>query len=84
MNSLFTYANPDGVAVITVDNPPVKALSPGVPEGLDAALDRAAADADVRAIVVTGAGLRLRGCAVKASSARCFACKVHPSFRFRY
>jgi enoyl-CoA hydratase/carnithine racemase len=37
MNSLFTYANRDGVAVITVDNPPVKALSPGVPEGLDAA-----------------------------------------------
>ena len=56
MNSLVTYANHDGVAVVTVDNPPVNALSPGVPEGLDAALDRAAADAAVRAIVVIGAG----------------------------
>lgn len=56
MNPLVNYANHDGVAVITVDNPPVNALSPGVPEGLDAALDRAAADDGVRAIVVIGAG----------------------------
>src|ERR1017187_85679 len=56
MNSLVTYANHDGVAVITVDNPPVNALSPGVPEGIDGALDRAAADTDVHAIVVIGAG----------------------------
>jgi 3-hydroxyacyl-CoA dehydrogenase len=56
MNSLVTYANHDGVAVITVDNPPVNALSPGVPEGLDAALDRAAADDGVGAIVIIGAG----------------------------
>jgi 3-hydroxyacyl-CoA dehydrogenase len=56
MNSLVAYQIQDGVAVIAVDNPPVNALSPGVPEGLDAALDRAAADSAVRAIVVMGAG----------------------------
>jgi 3-hydroxyacyl-CoA dehydrogenase len=56
MSDLVTYRVTDGVAVVAVDNPPVNALSPGVPEGLDAALARAAADPDVRAIVVMGAG----------------------------
>jgi len=54
--SLVTYNVQDGVAVIAVDNPPVNALSPGVPEGLEAALDRAAGDAGVKALVVMGAG----------------------------
>jgi len=53
---LVTYRIQDGVAVIAVDNPPVNALSVGVPEGLEAALDRAAGDEGVRAIVVMGAG----------------------------
>jgi len=44
------------VLVVEIDNPPVNALSPGVPEGLSAALDEAAADAGVRAVVVRGAG----------------------------
>jgi 3-hydroxyacyl-CoA dehydrogenase len=44
------------VAVITIDNPPVNALSPGVPEGIDAALKQAVADPLVRAIVIIGAG----------------------------
>ena len=54
---LVTYRIQDGVAVIAVDNPPVNALSVGVPEGLEAALDRAAGDEGVRAIVVMGAGI---------------------------
>jgi len=56
MNPLVTYTNYDGIAVIAVDNPPVNALSAGVAEGLEACLDRAAADPQVRAIVVAGAG----------------------------
>jgi 3-hydroxyacyl-CoA dehydrogenase len=44
------------VAVITIDNPPVNALSPGVPEALTAAIKQANADSSVRAIVVIGAG----------------------------
>jgi 3-hydroxyacyl-CoA dehydrogenase len=55
MNPLVTYTNHDGIAVIVVDNPPVNALSAGVAEGLEACLDRAA-DPQVRAIVVAGAG----------------------------
>ena len=56
MNPLVTLENRGGVAVVTIDNPPVNALSPGVPEGLDAAFARAEADGEVKAIVVIGAG----------------------------
>jgi 3-hydroxyacyl-CoA dehydrogenase len=44
------------VAVVTIDNPPVNALSPGVPEGIRASIDSATKDPGVRAVVVIGAG----------------------------
>ncbi|HSR08857.1 MAG TPA: 3-hydroxyacyl-CoA dehydrogenase NAD-binding domain-containing protein [Bryobacteraceae bacterium] len=56
MNTLVRYERDQDVAVITIDNPPVNALSPGVPEALTAAITQANADASVRAIVVIGAG----------------------------
>lgn len=56
MNALVRLEKRDGVAVVTIDNPPVNALSPGVPEGLEAAIAQANGDGDVRAIVVIGAG----------------------------
>ncbi len=56
MTQLVTSASKDGVSVITIDNPPVNALSPGVPEGIDAAVAAAVADPEIQAIVVIGAG----------------------------
>ena len=50
------YEVQDGVAVITIDNPPVNALGPGVAEGITASVDRAGADPAVRAAVLIGAG----------------------------
>lgn len=48
-----------GVARITINRPEARnALSPAVMEGLLAAFGRAAADPDVRAVVLTGAGDR--------------------------
>jgi 3-hydroxyacyl-CoA dehydrogenase len=44
------------VVVLEIDNPPVNALSPGVPEALHAAFDAAEPDPAVTAIVVRGAG----------------------------
>ena len=44
------------VALITIDNPPVNALSSDVRAGLVVALDEAVADSTVRAIVLTCAG----------------------------
>ena len=56
MAELVRFTSSGDVAVITIDNPPVNALSPGVPEGIDAALKEAVADPHVRSIVIMGAG----------------------------
>src|SRR6476661_1118916 len=46
----------DGIGVITVDNPPVNALGPGVREGIIEAVERGIADPGVSAMVLIGAG----------------------------
>src|SRR5213082_945225 len=46
----------DGIGIITIDNPPVNALSPGVPDGITAAIDNGNADPAVKAMVLIGAG----------------------------
>src|SRR5882724_9302040 len=56
MSELVRYEVRDQVAIVTVDNPPVNALSPGVPEAIEAAVARAAQDDDARAVVLIGAG----------------------------
>jgi len=56
MSDLIRYEIRDRVAVITIDNPPVNALSPAVWEGIDAAVARAVADPAADAIVLIGAG----------------------------
>ena len=56
MSDLIRYQVRDRVAVLTVDNPPVNALGPGVLEGIEAAVARASADPDVDAMVLVGAG----------------------------
>ena len=56
MNNLVKIAKDNGIAVITIDNPPVNALSPGVPEGIGAAIDEINNDHAIQAAVVIGAG----------------------------
>jgi len=56
MNRFVTLARRDGVGVITIDNPPVNALSRAVAEEAGACLAEAASDAEIRAVVVMGAG----------------------------
>jgi 3-hydroxyacyl-CoA dehydrogenase len=53
---LVRFENEGGIGIITVDNPPVNALSPGVPEGIVAAIDKGNADPAVKAMVLIGAG----------------------------
>ena len=53
---LVRLATEGAIGVITVDNPPVNALSPGVPEGIIACLREAEARPAIRAIVLIGAG----------------------------
>jgi 3-hydroxyacyl-CoA dehydrogenase len=56
MSEMVCETRHDEIAVITIDNPPVNALGPGVPEAIQAAIERAAADPSVHAVVVMGAG----------------------------
>ena len=56
MTDVIKTADRDGARVITIDNPPVNAVSAAVRSGLQAAIAAAVADPKVMAIVVTGAG----------------------------
>ncbi len=56
MSDLVTTRCQDHVLVVTIDNPPVNALSAGVAEGVAAAVQAAQTDDSVNAIVVLGAG----------------------------
>lgn len=56
MPELIRYEVRDRIAVLTVDNPPVNALGPGVLEGIEAAVARGCGDAGVDAMVLIGAG----------------------------
>ena len=56
MSNLVEYAKHGEIAVITINNPPVNALSPGVPEGIAEGIDRASSDHGIKAAVVIGAG----------------------------
>ena len=46
----------DSVGVITIDNPPVNALAPGVRDGIVEAVEKGEADPNVKAMVLIGAG----------------------------
>jgi 3-hydroxyacyl-CoA dehydrogenase len=56
MTDLVQLTRDNGIAVITINNPPVNALSPGVPEGISEALDQIALDDSVKAAVLIGGG----------------------------
>jgi 3-hydroxyacyl-CoA dehydrogenase len=56
MTDLVQFTKDNGIAVITINNPPVNALSPGVPEGISEALDQLAQDDSVKAAVLIGGG----------------------------
>ena len=56
MSNLVTTSVQKDIAVITINNPPVNALSQEVAEGIDAAVASAQADPAVRGLVIAGAG----------------------------
>jgi 3-hydroxyacyl-CoA dehydrogenase len=56
MSEFVRLTKEQNVAVITIDNPPVNALSPGVPEGIVAAMEQIQNDDGVKAAVLIGAG----------------------------
>src|SRR5262245_66006310 len=56
MSNVVRYEVVDRVAVLTIDNPPVNALSPDIWAALDENVARGVADEGVDAIVLRGAG----------------------------
>ncbi|HXO37700.1 MAG TPA: 3-hydroxyacyl-CoA dehydrogenase NAD-binding domain-containing protein, partial [Candidatus Acidoferrum sp.] len=56
MSELVLLSKDNDIAIITVNNPPVNALSPGVPEGISDAIEQINKDATVKAVVLIGGG----------------------------
>src|ERR1700679_3600236 len=56
MSDLVQFTKNNGIAVITINNPPVNALSPGVPEGISEAIERVNNDSSITAAVLIGGG----------------------------
>jgi 3-hydroxyacyl-CoA dehydrogenase len=56
MNEPIQLSKDGGIGIVTVNNPPVNALSPGVPDGIAAGLAAHIADPEVTAIVLIGGG----------------------------
>ena len=56
MTDLAQLTSDNGIAIITINNPPVNALSPGVPEGISEALDQIAQNTSFKATVLIGGG----------------------------
>jgi len=56
MSDLVQLTTDGGIGVITINNPPVNALSPGVPEGIAEAIENIDKDRGIRAAVLIGGG----------------------------
>lgn len=56
VNGLVLSSKDGEIGIITVNNPPVNALSPGVPEGIIDAIEQFEKDETVKAIVLIGRG----------------------------
>jgi 3-hydroxyacyl-CoA dehydrogenase len=56
MSELVQLTKDNGIALITINNPPVNALSPGVPEGISEAIEQIQKDDGVKAAVLIGGG----------------------------
>lgn len=56
MSDLVQLSKDNDIAIITINNPPVNALSPGVPEGISEAIAQIHQDSSVKAAVLIGGG----------------------------
>ncbi len=56
MDDLVQLAKDKDVAIITVNNPPVNALSPGVAKGIAQAIEQVSKDDAIKAVVLIGGG----------------------------
>lgn len=58
MDDLVRVTRDQDIAIITINNPPVNALSPGVAQGIAQAIEQAGKDESIKAVVLIGGGGR--------------------------
>src|SRR5246127_3987220 len=56
MDDLVQLARDHEIAIITINNPPVNALSPGVAKGIAQAIEQVGSNGSVKAVVLIGGG----------------------------
>jgi len=56
MGDLVQFTKSGNIGVITINNPPVNALSPGVPEGIFESIEKLLTDKELKAAVLIGGG----------------------------
>ena len=56
MSDLVSLTRDGDIGIITINNPPVNALSPGVREGISESVDAVQTDATIKAVVLIGGG----------------------------
>ena len=56
MGDLVQFTQSGNIGVVTINNPPVNALSPGVPEGISESIDQLQKDDRLKAAVLIGGG----------------------------
>ena len=56
MSDLVLFTKSGNIGIITINNPPVNALSPGVPEGIGYAIEQLEKDVSLSAAVLIGGG----------------------------
>jgi 3-hydroxyacyl-CoA dehydrogenase len=56
MDELFQFTRDEEIAILTINNPPVNALSPGVVQAIAQAVERVGKDDAIKAVVLIGAG----------------------------
>jgi 3-hydroxyacyl-CoA dehydrogenase len=56
MSDMVQFTKSENIGIITINNPPVNALSPGVPEGISEAIDLLEKDSSLKAVVLIGGG----------------------------
>src|SRR6476659_3418451 len=56
MSELVSLTRDGDIGIITINNPPVNALSPGVSEGISKSIDTVQADGGIKAVILIGGG----------------------------
>jgi 3-hydroxyacyl-CoA dehydrogenase len=61
MSGAVAFTRNHEIGIITINNPPVNALSPGIPHSIATSIEQGGRDVSMRAVVIAGAGPHFNG-----------------------